>query len=852
MLQNKIYRYFSQNPNLHVLFIFDPADGMCELDELQWQDGYKYIVFDGTWFTTKYRIENDYRDMNVIIRFRQLNPLKSSTARNNFPLLGLLCANMVFQEDSAEQFMQEYNLLPAADGFVRQHISELQLDKYKRILRDYLTPESFSIEIGRRAIISADLGATTLLTWEQIFIELITQAVNDPRKREAFYRQITANTKRDLLDVLQQKAIAIFGVEYNLNQEERMRDIAESLKYNALTQLLTAVANDRYKHLKITNQQSIRQLNNIFATTAQLPKAKRIAFEEAFRHLSQNIHVDDIVSVYGINADYFYVPEKLCYEIIKQLLTSDIYSAPDESLERLNLLSLKLEGNTVALAVIDYCQMLAAYYDKQKSMGSLILNTPQDYINRYTEHFYLIDFYYRKTLQVLPTTIPMEIEMEIRGSKERLDSDYAAISNNFNCEWSKCLQEKGDGFQSISLPRQYDFFNEQIDQSVKQVVIICDALRYEIATEVMQRLSESKHKATLTPALAVMPTETKFCKPAMYPHADSFYICTNPTPTGNTLDMCVDNQILNSLQKRKVQLQKYITNSDCIKAQTLLEGNTTELRELFKKPLVYIYYDILDTIAHEGDRESVTKVCNRAVEDIARMVNTLHASLNVSNVIITSDHGFIFNDKPLALHEKLALPTDTLEYSHRYYITSQPQSQYGVIHLPLNMVSGVTNAEYVAVPMGTNRFTERGGGYEFTHGGASLQELIIPIIKSKVRKINDKQPVNVVLVTSPNSLKVESSRITIKLFQAESVSMSFRERVIKVALYDGMQPVTEVKQFSLHSPSTDTNLRMISVDLLLNTSAPAILQLRVYDADDMLNPLIEQPVTNNTLIPQDF
>jgi hypothetical protein len=94
--------------------------------------------------------------------------------------------------------------------------------------------------------------------------------------------------------------------------------------------------------------------------------------------------------------------------------------------------------------------------------------------------------------------------------------------------------------------------------------------------------------------------------------------------------------------------------------------------------------------------------------------------------------------------------------------------------------------------------------------------------------------------------------MTIKLFQAESVSMSFRERVIKVALYDGMQPVTEVKQFSLHSPSTDTNLRMISVDLLLNTSAPAILQLRVYDADDMLNPLIEQPVTNNTLIPQDF
>lgn len=46
---------------------------------------------------------------------------------------------------------------------------------------------------------------------------------------------------------------------------------------------------------------------------------------------------------------------------------------------------------------------------------------------------------------------------------------------------------------------------------------------------------------------------------------------------------------------------------------------------------------------------------------------------------------------------------------------------------------------------GPNRFAAQGGGYNFAHGGASLQELIIPVIHSKNKKNNVKQKVNVAL-----------------------------------------------------------------------------------------------------------
>jgi hypothetical protein len=63
MVQNRIYNYFVRNPQLHILFVFDRMNIIeTELKEVEWKEGYLYQVFDGTWFATKYAIENDWKD----------------------------------------------------------------------------------------------------------------------------------------------------------------------------------------------------------------------------------------------------------------------------------------------------------------------------------------------------------------------------------------------------------------------------------------------------------------------------------------------------------------------------------------------------------------------------------------------------------------------------------------------------------------------------------------------------------------------------------------------------------------------------------------------------------------------
>ena len=158
---------------------------------------------------------------------------------------------------------------------------------------------------------------------------------------------------------------------------------------------------------------------------------------------------------------------------------------------------------------------------------------------------------------------------------------------------------------------------------------------------------------------------------------------------------------------------------------------------------------------------------------------------------------------------------------------------------------------FVAVPQGTNRVAAPSGGYMFTHGGAALQEIIIPVINSRLERTDTKQPVGVMILD--RKLSIQASRLRFKLLQTEAVSMNMKERLVRVALYYNDEPVTSIVDVVLDKTAPSLDDRKIVVDLTLNKNVEAkVLQLKIYDATDNLNPLIKENVTNNTLIENDF
>ena len=850
MIQDKIYQYFERDPELKVLFIFNNEFLAMELQEVEWRTGYRYVDFKGDWFTVKYKLDNEWQNDKVILLFHQPSPLEVKSLQASFPLMDVLAANMEYHSQDYAAFIQQ-NGLPDSDKqlvrFVERNIMQLQSDKMQKLFGSYYQDGSISYDMMVRGFLSSFMGMQRIMDWDSIIVRLLFYGrKSESQKQLDFY--VKLRTCKDVTDALNQHLIEIFGVTFNDNTEGKVADIVKVMKYNAIVQNLTPVDADNYKQSRVTDSYALQHINRILELALSQEKSAK-ALMELFNELGADIRDADIIRWYGTGANYYFVSEGLCLPIIRTLLEKDIETEPAAVINRIEELMVKHSENGALSRMMDYAILVARFYETALGLGSLTLNTADEYVHRYQTDYYLTDQYYRQATELYFKIDPTsELFDSIQKVKRSLDQNYSKLCNRINLEWTRCLKETG-GMDSVHLLRQDDFYDEKIKPIQKKVaVIVSDALRYEIAQELIGELAKSRHIASLKPALAMLPTETKYCKPALLPHHElKLY------GQGGEQDMAVDDKILSDTTKRCEHLQKYRDGAICVNFETVAEYNQDKNREIFKHSLVYIFHDVIDKNGHNGTSKEIVTNCRTAIKELATMIPKIHASYNVTEVYVTSDHGFLFNDIQFAEKDKHKINEECLERSTRYYLTNSEKEEPGVIKFRLDTVSGMLNAcnVMVAVPQGTNRFAAPSGGYMFTHGGAALQEIIIPVIVSRQERTDSKQPVGVMVLD--RKLSMQASRLRFKLLQTEAVSMDMKERLIKVALYYNDTPVTPIKDVLLDKTDASLDNRKYLIDLTLNRNVDAkVLQLKIFDATDELNPLIKENVTNNTLIENDF
>lgn len=840
MTINRIYDYFERNPQLHVLFLFDKGFLEGVLADVTWPEDYHYEVFDGSWFNAKYAIENTWADKKVVLLFRQPYAPQSEEEYLKFPLLDMLVANMEYKEDDYASFLQQYNLPLALGSFVNRNLTELRSAKVMPLIEGSLSPELFSEDLAIRAFITSYLGDKKILEWKAIIAKLIALDLDsEEKKRIDFYYRL--NKTHDARKGLEEKLTSIFGQSYSTNSIPVMKGIAEILKYNVITQLLAVEKSDPYKALRISSSVRIEQMQRIYEYgMTEIVGGK---FASAMQLLGASIREDEIINAYGTNATYFILTEPLAWPIINSLCREDMVAEPLSVIDKARELRLKFTPEAEIQNAISFMEQVATFYEELRNVGNTKLGSAEEYVAAYAGDWCRIDTCYRQAIRYFRACfVAGVISDSISQAKARLDIDYAKFANAINIEWIECVNATSGYLNALNLPHQYDFYKEQFDPTQKQVVIISDALRYEVGVQLFAELGKKKHMATLKPMIASLPTETKYCKPELFPH--------NALALAET-ETAVDGTVLSTKALRTAQLQKFCPDAECVSYKDLMMvNNMASKRDFFKKSQVYILHDSIDRDGHDSD---LPRACEAAVKELASLVNTLHATLNVTNVIVTSDHGFLFNDIVFEDKDKHPVTEDNIEKKTRYYLTQSSVTIEGVSKYPLDSVSGLSSQTpvYVAVPNGTNRFAAS-GGYEFTHGGASLQEVIIPVIVSKIKKVLTKQTVNVSLLST--NLNMVSSMLKFQLIQSEPVSMSMTERTVCCAVFNGDEVVTEVKTIKLDSTDgANLNNRVYEISLSLNKPVTGgLLQLRVWDKDDDKNALIRETVKNNTFIEQDF
>jgi uncharacterized protein (TIGR02687 family) len=347
----------------------------------------------------------------------------------------------------------------------------------------------------------------------------------------------------------------------------------------------------------------------------------------------------------------------------------------------------------------------------------------------------------------------------------------------------------------------------------RSFVIISDAFRYEAAWELTKELNgKYRFEANLGAQLGVLPSYTALGMAALLPHEKLSY-----KPNG---DVLVDGKPMASLEQRSQILASH--EGLAVKADDLLEMKNDQGRAFIKDHrLIYIYHNAIDSTGDSASTEGHTfEAVRRAINELASVVAYIINNLNGHHVLITADHGFLFTESAPGETHKSSLndkPPQTVKAKQRFLLGPDLGDHDSVWHGTTATTAKAEAAMEFWIPKGVNRFHFMGGS-RFVHGGAMLQEIVVPVVtvrhkKEKGAGATKIKPVTVHVLGA--SHKITTSRHRFEMIQMEPVSDRVKPITLKVGVFEGNDPVTNMESVTFESPSDKLDERKKSVTLVL-------------------------------------
>jgi len=449
--------------------------------------------------------------------------------------------------------------------------------------------------------------------------------------------------------------------------------------------------------------------------------------------------------------------------------------------------------------------------------------------DQYRDELFRFDQLYRHFHTAADAVEPMgwAVLHELRETIEGVYSGW--FIPHLSAAWSKVIEGPQGLLNNWNLPEvtpQQEFYERKVlplfDGGVKRVfVIISDAFRYEVAQELVQHTnSKSRFKASLDGMLGVLPSYTALGMAALLPHGTLAY------KESANLDVLADGHAVATLEQRSEHLQRF--GGLAIKAEDLMGLGKEKGRELVRdQRLVYVYHDRIDMTGDKQASETKTfEAAAQTVQELSNVLGFIIHSLNGSTVLVTADHGFMYQESALDESDKSTLddkPAGTLKAKKRYLLGhdlgATPKAWSGN-----TAVTAGTSQECSLdfwVPKGASRF-HFAGGARFVHGSAMPQEIVVPVITVRLSEAENAKTkyVSVSLLGAVNKVVTNTQRF--EFIQTDAVSERVLARSVVVSLRDGSdndKPISNVQSITFDSTSQLLDERKRSVLLTVLAGA---------------------------------
>ena len=372
------------------------------------------------------------------------------------------------------------------------------------------------------------------------------------------------------------------------------------------------------------------------------------------------------------------------------------------------------------------------------------------------------------------------------------------------------------------IPNQQRFYDTQVRPKLdvarnkRLVVIISDAFRYEAAVELRDRINVKRYsEAKLSSQLGVLPSYTTLGMASLLPHQTLEY------REGVSDDVFVDGKSTKGSDNRNRVLASY--NGMAVQAETVKAWSREEGREALKdQQLVYVYHNVVDARGDSASTESETfNAVEHAIEELTELTRKIMMHFNTSTVLVTADHGFLFQHSKLEAADRTSLvdkPSNALKSKKRYVIGHDLPDAKDAWCGSTKNTAGTASDTRFWVPKGANRFHFVGGA-RFVHGGAMPQEIVVPVLTVKQlrgEKAESRSTRKVGVISPKSSLKMVNNIQRFDLMQTEAVSDRILPVTVAVAIYEGTEKVSSEELVTFDSTSDSMTERVKPVRLSLS------------------------------------
>ena len=422
------------------------------------------------------------------------------------------------------------------------------------------------------------------------------------------------------------------------------------------------------------------------------------------------------------------------------------------------------------------------------------MTTEKDIFKAYCADWHRIDGEYRRFVGAMRKA-PTGFKRRAGELVSQVDDAYGKFLVDLTDRWQLHLMDAGF-YPPADIPSQADFFYKKVEKEFPRAedgkrlgVIVSDAMRYEVGADLAARVASGAlslgrtRMGTDCEAMACMlPSYTQLGMAALLPRGPMM------------VDLATENVLkgggaTDGLANRQKLVEAAMPGAILLQASKVLEDGLPPVEDA---PLVMVYHNAIDKRGDARDTEGeVFAACEDAISQVAKIAGELLRA-GCGKVIVTADHGFLYQDREVeefnyaavdGLSDLAHAPGQDVSHGRRYVMgKTLPKSdiliEYSSAELSLN------GAGRFAFPRGITRLRLRGSGARYVHGGASLQENVVPVVtiqRVDSRHAAERTGVQGFLTGRPS---ITGSTVTLDVYQTEPCSTKVTPLTVRVGLYD--------------------------------------------------------------------